>query len=140
MQRHYTLLPSRYLALLLSIVHGAALYAVALLPLPFAAWFGLSLLLLFNLGRQLWIRAWLGAPSAIVAFSLEDDGLVLTSRSGGTLHGALLGNSVVTPCLTILNVLPGGAHRPHSVLIFPDSLDAASFRQLRVNLRWGALS
>lgn len=140
MQRHYTLLPSRYLALLLSVVHGAALYAVALLPLPFAAGAGLSLLLLFNLGCQLWIRAWLGAPSAIVAFSLEGDEVVLTLRSGGKLHGALLGNSVVTPSLTILNVLPGGARWSRSVLMLPDSLDAGSFRQLRVNLRWGALS
>lgn len=138
MQRHYTLLPSRYLVLLLSVAHGAALSAVALLPLPLAAGVGLSLLLLFNLGRQLWIRAWLVGGSAIVAFSLDDDGMVLTSRSGEKSHGALLGSSVVTPHLTILNVR--GARRSHSVLIFPDSLDAASFRQLRVNLRWGVLS
>jgi len=46
-------------------------------------------------------------------------------------------DSLVTPFITVLNVLPQGARLARSVVILPDSLDAESFRQLRVWLKWG---
>jgi toxin CptA len=49
-----------------------------------------------------------------------------------------LRDSLVTPYLTVLNVLPQGARFSRSVVILPDSLDAESFRQLRVWLKWGS--
>lgn len=138
MQQHYTLLPSRYLALLLSVAHGAALLAVSVLAVPFWAQLTLNVLLLLNLAYQLYRAAWLIAPSAVVAFRFEDGGVVLDTRGGGKLAGKLLDSSLVTPYLTVLNVLPQGARLARGVTIMPDSLDAESFRQLRVYLQWQA--
>lgn len=136
MQQCYTLLPSRYLALLLSLAHAVSLFALSVLALPLWVLLTLGLLLLLNLGYQLCLRAWLIAPSAVVAFRLEDDGVSLNTRAGLQLAAKLCGNSLVTPYFTVLSVLPQGARLARSVLILPDSLDAESFRRLRVYLQW----
>lgn len=134
MQQLYTLFPSRYLAMLLGVAHVAALVAIAGLPIP--AQLALAGLLLCNLFYHLRRNAWLTLPSALVAFRLEGDGVVLSFRSGKQQAGKLLGSSVVMPFLTVMNVLPEGAHLARSVLLLPDSLEPDSLRQLRVELRW----
>jgi toxin CptA len=66
----------------------------------------------------------------------------------------ILGSSFVAPYLTVLELRPlepsaGSSgtgirewwrkrwkHRPRSVVILPDAIDAEAFRQLRVLLRW----
>jgi toxin CptA len=47
------------------------------------------------------------------------------------------GDSFVTPYLTVLNLKPEGARFAHALVILPDSLEAESFRRLRVRLKWG---
>jgi len=63
---------------------------------------------------------------------------VLTQHNGDQLTGKILRDSLVTPFLTVLNILPRNTRLAHSLVILPDSLDAASFRQLRVWLKWGS--
>lgn len=138
MQPHYTLFPSRYLAVLLGVAHGAALAAVAVLPLAVAVQLALAALLLGNLACQLRRSVWLSAPAAVLAFRFEGDQVLLDTRAGVQLSATLLGNSLATPFLTILNVLPQGGRTARSMLILPDSLEAESLRQLRVYLRWQA--
>jgi len=137
MQRQFHLQPSRYLAIMLIAAHGATL--AALFPLDFPIWAktALAILVLLNLGYHLRREAWLSAPSAILALTLEGDRVVLTTRDGEQLTGQILRDSLVTPYLTVLNVLPQGARMARSVIILPDSLDTESFRQLRVWLKWG---
>ena len=72
-----------------------------------------------------------------MTLTLEEDRAVLTQRNGDQLTGKILRDSLVTPFLTVLNILPQNAHIAHSLVILPDSLDGASFRQLRVWLKWG---
>jgi toxin CptA len=118
--------------------HGATL--AALFPLAFPIWAkaALAFFVLLSLGYNLWREAWLLSPSASLGLMLEGDQWVLTTRNGKQLNCQILRDSLVTPYLTVLNVLPQGARFACSVVILPDSMDAESFRQLRVWLKWGA--
>jgi len=137
MQRQFKFHPSYYLATLLITAHGATI--AALFPLDFPIWAktALAFLVLLSLGYHLWREAWLSAPSACVALMLEGDQVVLSTRGGKQLTGQILRDSMVTPYFTVVNILPQGTHFSRSVIILPDSLDAESFRQLRVWLKWG---
>ncbi len=73
-----------------------------------------------------------------MALLLEEEQAVLTLRGGDQLAGQVLRTTLVTPFLTVLNVRPQGARLARSVVILPDSLNAESFRQLRVRLKWGS--
>lgn len=138
MQRQFKLQPSRYFAAMLITAHGITLVALLPLALPIWAKAALTSLMLLSLIHHLRRDAWLSAPSAGVALLLEGDRVVLTTRGGEQLAGQMLRDSLVTPFITVLNVLPQGTHFARSVVILPDSLDAESFRQLRVRLKWGA--
>lgn len=136
MPRPFKLQRSHYLATMLIAAHGATL--AALFPLNFPIWakIALAFFVLLSLGVHLRREAWLSAPSAGVALMLEGDQIVLTTRGGEQLVGQILRDSLVTPYLTVLNILPEGARFTRSVVILPDSLDTESFRQLRVRLKW----
>ena len=116
--------------------HGATI--MALFPLTFPLWakIALTLLVLVNLGYHLRRDAWLTAPSSAVMIMLEADQVVLTRFDGKNMAGQILRDSLVTPYLTVLNVLLQGSRFSRSVVILPDSLDQESFRKLRVWLKW----
>ena len=138
MQRQFKLQPSRYLAAMLIAAHGVTFAALFPLALPIWAKAALAPLMLLSLAHHLQRDAWLSAPSSSVALALEGDRVMLTTRGGEQLAGQILRDSLATPFLTVLNVLPQGARLARSVVILPDSLDAESFRQLRVWLKWGS--
>ena len=138
MQRQFKLQPSRCLATMLVAAHGITLAALFPLALPGWAKAALAAFVLFSLGYHLRRDAWLSAPSASVELVLEGDRMALTTHGGEQLAGQILRDSLVTPFITVLNVLPQGARLARSVVILPDSLDAESFRQLRVCLKWGS--
>ena len=118
--------------------HGVTLAVLLPLALPLWAKAALAALMLLSLMHHLRRDAWRSAPSAGVALTLDGDRLVLTTRGGEQLAGQMLHDSLVTPFITVLNVLPQGARFARSVVILPDTLDAESFRQLRVWLKWGS--
>ena len=138
MHQQFNLQPSYYLAAMLIAAHGITI--AILFPLFFPIWAKTALifLVLFSMGYHLRREAWLSAPSATVALLIEDDLAVLTKRNGDQLTGNILRDSLVTPFLTVLNVLPQGARISQSIVILPDSMNAESFRQLRVWLKWGS--
>ena len=138
MHQQFNLQPSYYLAAMLIAAHGITI--AILFPLAFPIWAktALIILVLFSMGYHLRREAWLSAPSATVALLIEDDLAVLTKRNGDQLTGNILRDSLVTPFLTVLNVLPQGARISQSIVILPDSMNAESFRQLRVWLKWGS--
>ncbi len=111
--------------------------AVPLLLLPLWAGLALAFLLFLNLHHCLLRDAWLRLPHSCAGLVLEEDGAVFIQRDGAQLPCCILSGSLVTPWLTILNVLPQNARLARNLVILPDSLDAESFRQLRVQLRWG---
>ncbi len=138
MQKHYSLNSSRTFAALLLLLHGFALAALLMLPAPAWAKWCSAACLLCSLAYYLRRDAWLSLPTSCVALLLQGEHVVFTTRSGNELGGQLLRDSVVSPAVVILNVMPQGANFSRSVVIFPDAIAAESFRELRVALRWGS--
>ena len=138
MQQQFSLRPSRYLALLLIIAHGGAFAFLFPPVLPAWAKAALSCVIAFSLAYHLWRDALLASKSAVRTLRLDSERMVMTTQGGDSIACTVLRDSLVTPLLTVLNVLPDGARLARSVVIFPDSLDAESFRQLRVWLKWGS--
>ncbi|MDO8413714.1 MAG: hypothetical protein Q7S51_08005 [Gallionellaceae bacterium] len=136
MQRQFQFQPSWYLAILLLMAHGAVLFALYVLPLPTWAKIALTLLLLASLFFYVRRDARLSAPSSVITLALNGDDVVLTTRNGKPEAAQLLNHSMVSPWLTVLNSVPRGATCTRRIIIFPDSLDTESFRQLRVWLKW----
>ena len=137
MRQRFEFRPSRQLAGALVGVHGLA--CLALLPLTFPLWakVALSAVLMLSLAYHLWRYAWLGAAQAIIGLVVEGEQVHLLRRDGAERLTRVLQDSLVMPMLSVLNVLPEGARRACSVVILADSLDAESYRKLRVWLRWG---
>lgn len=136
MRRHFEIYPSRYLTAVLVAAHGVAL--AALLPfLPPWAGLALAAVMLISLLYYLKRDAWLRLPASCIGVVLEGDGATILRRDGVRVPCWILRDSLVTPHLTVLNLLPQGARFARSVVILPDSLDAESFRELRVRLKWG---
>ena len=122
---------------MLIVAHGITISALYTLPFPVWAKIALVFFILLSMVYHLWREAWLSAPSSAVALLLEEDNLaVLTQHNGKQLNCKILCDSLVTPFLTILNVLPQDSRMAQSIIILPDSMDSVSFRQLRVRLKW----
>lgn len=136
MHRRLSLLPSAYLAALLTAMHGLALVALAVV-LPAWAAIATGGLILASLAYYLLRDAWLRLGTSCVGLATDAEGVEIILRDGRRLPGVILNDSLVTPALVVLNVRPQGARGIRSVLILPDSVDAESFRQLRVWLKWG---
>ena len=137
MQRQFNFKSSFYLALALAVMHGTAWVSLLFLALPVWANAALFSLLAVNLWHHLTHRAWLAAPASTVALQLDGDQIIVVARDGRQIAGRVLPDSITAPWLTIVNILPQGSRLVRSVIIFPDSLDVDSFRQLRVALKWG---
>ena len=138
MQRQFNLQPSIYLTIALVASHGVALAILAPLALPLWSRTLLASLVLVSLLYHLWHDAWLLALSSNKTLLLDGDMILLVARNGDQVTARVLADSLVTPFITVLNLLPQGSYLARSVIILPDSLDAESFRQLRVRLRWGS--
>jgi len=106
--------------------------------LPIVEWAkgGLVVLLVCSLVYYLRRYAWLSLSSSHVAIRIDGNNIALITRGGSESAGQVLRDSVVTPVLTILNVLLPGKKSASFVVIFPDSLDKERFRELRVLLKW----
>jgi toxin CptA len=136
MQRQFNLQPSIYFTIVLVVSHGIALAALVPITLPLWARIPLAALVLVSMLYHLWHDAWLLALSSNKTLLLDGDSILLVARNGDQVTARILADSLVTPFISVLNVLPQGAHLARSIIILPDSLDAESFRQLRVWLKW----
>ena len=136
MQQQFDLFPSHRLAAALFLAYGAAMLALLLMQLPAWALVPLYILLLFSLLLHLRQLAWLSAATAMVKLKLEGDVLELTLRDGKQLTEYFLHSGFVSPVLTILNARPRDGYWSRSIIIFSDSMDSESFRELRVRLKW----
>lgn len=132
----FKLYSSSILSALLYSVYATSLLIVLILPAGLLAKAALAAVLIFSLRYTLRSDAWLLLPSSHVAIRLDGDRIVVSSRLGSDISGRVLRDSVVTPLLTVLNVLPQGKRRMRSIIIFPDSMDIERFRELRVLLKW----
>ena len=123
---------------LLLLIHGITLATLMILPAAvWLRWIG-AVCLLCSLAYYLRRDACLSLSSSCVALRVEGEYVVLTTHGGNELVGQLLRDSVVSPAVVVLNVLPQGARFSRSVVIFPDAIAAEAFRELRVVLRWAS--
>jgi len=128
--------PSSALAWLLTAAYALAAAAVWLAPLA-AVWsLAASLILVGALARDLRRHAWQTAAAAVVALDLREDCSVTAhSLEGGSREYQVARGTFVAPFLTVLGLKGEGRPRARFVLIVPGSLDADSFRRMRVWLR-----
>ncbi len=139
MQRYFTLRPSRLLALLLLLLSAASLATLWLLA-PRTAAFTVPAAVVLSWAFYCLLRdARLRFQHSCVAFRLDGGGeIVLVLRSGKHLPGRMSADSLVTPYLIILNIVPNEQLARRSLVILPDAMGAEHFRRLSVVLRWSA--
>lgn len=137
MQRQFNFKSSVYFTIVLVAAHCVAFTILIPLALPLWSKILLALLVLISMLYHLWHDAWLLALSSNKSLLLDGDMILLVTRNGNQTPARILTDSLVTPFITVLNVLPQGSYLARSIIILPDSLDAESYRQLRVWLRWG---
>lgn len=136
-RKDFSFNPSRQLELCILFGHGVTIVTLVFVPIPEIACCLLLVILLLSALYFVLRDARLILPKAIVAMSLEGSRIVLFNRAGEELEGKLLPSSLIMPQIVILNiVLPNYLGRKNVVLM-PDSMDADTFRQLRVLLKWG---
>lgn len=137
MRRYYLLRPSRLLTLLLILLGMAAVTSVFLVPLSFVIRFGLALTIACWTVYQILFAALLRQRHSCAAWQLDAAGrITLVLRNGEQSSGQLLPESLITPWLIVLHIVLDGGRKRRSLLILSDAMDAASYRRLRVELRW----
>lgn len=125
--------PSLVLAGALLALHGAAVGVAWVLALPAWMQIALTLGIGFSLLLGLNEQALLHGRRAVKRLVWEKTGEWALERGGLQLRARLLGSSFVHPRLVILNFNLGG-RRTCSVVLPWDSVDAQTFRRLRVRL------
>ena len=128
--------PSRGLLALLLLAHAGAVVILLLLnEWPWSVRLFLLVAVLASLWTTLGKQGWRQTPARIqrLVWQTENDWR-LEFSGGETLTAELLPSSFLHPWLVILNLRVEGRRLPVSVALPRDSLDATTFRQLRVRL------
>ncbi|WP_035384855.1 protein YgfX [Ferriphaselus sp. R-1] len=136
-QQRIQLGPSYLLAMAVLVAHGVATVSIVVLAVP--AWVKVAVIaaLLFNCAYELARVALLRASSSCVALRLDDSGVGMELRDGRSMVVKLGADCLVTPWLIVLALISEDERTTRRLLILPDSLNAESFRALRVWLKWG---
>lgn len=137
MSAFFKLRPSHNFSAILFFGYSLTILIVFMLPIVVLAKTALAITLGCALAYYLCRDAWLLLSSSPVAIRVEGNEILLLTRGGSELHGRISGSSVVTPVITVLNVLPNAQKAALHIVIFPDSMDKEQFRELRVLLKWG---
>ena len=134
---HLALRTSLWMSATLALAHAGA--CGLLWPLTLAAeikW-AIAAALSASFAWTLRRTALLRGAGAIIGLELGEEGRVsFQTRAGGWQEARLLPTTYVTPLLTVLNLRLAGRRTVRHVVLMPDSLDAETYRQLRVRLRW----
>ena len=122
----FALQPSRRLAAFVVLAAAGTASLLAALPLP--GWAGVA------------AAAWcaLAFVHALARCSGERNVHILGGRSivVDGVAGEIVAGSFVAPWLTVVHWRPASSRLARTVVVLPDMLDAATFRALRVILRW----
>lgn len=121
---------------------SGALLIVLLVAMAWPLKLLLGLLILTSTGYTVFCHCLRSLPWSIVMIKVNvKSQMQLIRQDGKQLEVTVLGNTVVTPYLTVLNCRHNQltfAQRlfAQHIIIFPDAVDAESYRRLRVCLRW----
>ena len=130
---------SLWLAALLLFMHIGASIIIILLPLPVWAKALPGAVLAINLWFTLSTHILRHSKTAIVEALWDGDGQwTISTADGQEREGRLLPGSYVSTGLIILRFALESNWRRCALVLLPDSLDAATLRQLRVRLLHGA--
>lgn len=126
---------SRYLAILLLMLYGAAMMVTVHLSLPPWAIVTLALFLVLNLHHTFSHHVLGRKPRSILQLTWDGDGNWQLMDGRGELHDArLLPHSYVNPLMVILNFRYENGTR-QTMVMMQDSLSARLWNQLLVRLR-----
>ncbi len=129
--------PSKQLAILLSLAHCTAAGAFWPLALPMIVKMIIIFLLAGSLYYYLRRYAWLISAQSIVALHLTGrNQCELKTNTGSAIDTVIDASTFVAPYMTVLCLKEDQIHRYRTVVILPDGIDADSFRQLRIWLKW----
>jgi toxin CptA len=132
--------PSRTFSVLLIFIHVLTVVVVLLLPMIVLAKTIFLVTLLLALRYSLRRYAWLLLPGSFVGMRIEGERISLFRRDAAEVTGTILSDSLITPLVVVINMLPDANSGIRSIVIFPDGIEKEQFRQLRVLLRWGAVT
>lgn len=129
---------SRTLTALLVLAHSGSLVLIWLMPLWIGLKLGISLTVaascIFHVRRDCLRRG----PNAVNRLKFDrGGGFSYQTRDGEWREASVLGTSLVNPWLSVLSFRPEGVRGTRHTVLFPDTLDPAAYRRLRVLLKWG---
>lgn len=122
--------PSRYFLMLILLVHIVAALLIISLPIKWWAIIVIEALLAASFVHMIQKHILRKTPKTIIAIWLDEKDWVLLTRAGDKLPAKLLRDTTSSSFLVTLNFRIANNKR-QSVMIFPDSVDAASFKRLR---------
>lgn len=129
--------PSRCLALILALLHLAALGS--LLPLDIPVWlrWALAAALAASFAASVRRHALHQAATSVRELVLKADGGIEGLRYDGVRFDASMSaQTTVLPWLIVILLEIPGVRRLHPVVVLPDALTAGDWRTLRAWLRW----
>jgi toxin CptA len=131
------LAPSRSAAAFLGLACAATLILIALtLSGVLARWAAAACVTLAAFDA-LHVDALRRGPRGVRCLRVDrSKAIEVADAAGRRRFGALRDGSFVAPWLTIVRWRPAGARFDRTFVILPDMLDAKTFRELRVLLRW----
>jgi toxin CptA len=134
--------PSIKTCCLFSLLGTGALSIVLLLVFSWQLKLALSLMIIASTTYTVLNHGLRILPWSFVGIMISAKGQVqFTQNNGESLDITILADTVVTTYLTVLNGYCKEASLirrlfPHSIIIFSDAVEAESYRQVRVYLRW----
>jgi hypothetical protein len=126
--------PSKWLFRLLLAVHGLAFLAVCFSAINIAGKGIVFLALFISCYYLCWLKILQQRVGSIVRCVCVNEQWVLLDCEGNEYQAELLGDSLVTTILIILNFRVVNSRRRKSLVLFWDSLDRDTFRRLRVGI------
>lgn len=123
-------------AILLLLLHvmAAALVYVTDMPLQFRL--PIFLLILLSLVYYQARDVFCILPYSWSEFSVDKGSVAVVTRDGKKWLGRLAHESIVSPYFILLHIQQEGNYLPVSRVIFPDALQAGTFRNLCVRLKF----
>ena len=132
----FILQPSRYFMWLLLLIHMGAMLIILSLPLTWWANLLIALVLLASLIYHIQRHVYHRLKKAIKSLTyVNKEGWCLIQRNGVQLNAVLLGDSIVTRHLLILNFKIQSENKiatKRSIIVFNDSMEQVTFRHLRL--------
>jgi len=127
---------SQRLALSLLVLHTVAAAVMLVTALPWPAKLAMLVLIVLSLVYYLARDVLLLLGDSWCDISFEQKDVSVVTRDGTAFSGLVANMTFVCPYFVVLCLKPEGERMLVSRVIFPDSISAGGFREVRVHLRY----